>query len=347
MQQLKECLKSIGLVKRLIRSYPYVYFRDVKNIHKICQRMGRTPSHSLVKDMVDMHRLHEVPYDEFFLFNFDKNDNEEYRASFITDIERVKYANALNNPDNDTIYYDKGKTYTVYQQYYLRDVLRLDSLDRFSQFESFVKKHNRFICKPIDGGCGVGIQILSIDEHSNLRSVFDSLIEQYQYKCIIEELIQQVPELSELHPDSINTMRMPTIRTDNGVMLLHPFLRIGRGGNITDNAGSGGIFCCVDINTGKVFTATDEFDNSYEIHPDTGKQLIGFQVPEWKAAVELVKKLALIVPDNRYCGWDLALTEKGWDLVEANAKGQFIWQYGTKIGFKEELEMIFKDIDFR
>ena len=37
-----------------------------------------------------------------------------------------------------------------------------------------------------------------------------------------------------------------------------------------------------------------------------------------KEAVETVKKAAMIVPDVRYIGWDVAITEKGPAIIEGN-----------------------------
>lgn len=54
--------------------------------------------------------------------------------------------------------------------------------------------------------------------------------------------------------------------------------------------------------------------------------------------VELVNKLADVIDGNHYVGWDLALTDNGWLMVEGNPRGQLVEQYATKIGIKQELE---------
>lgn len=74
------------------------------------------------------------------------------------------------------------------------------------------------------------------------------------------------------------------------------------------------------------------------------QRLLRFKLPRWDEAVSLVKEAAQVVPDNRYCSWDLALTEKGWVVVEVNARGQFIWQYATKIGFRDEINKMLKEL---
>ena len=159
---------------------------------------------------------------------------------------------------------------------------------------------------------------------------------------IMEEVIKQNPEMARFHPESVNTVRIPTIRTGDRVRVVIPFMRTGRGSSIVDNAGAGGIICALDVEEGSIIAAADEHGNRYDKHPDTGEMLIGFKVPRWDEAKQMAVELAAVVPDNRYAGWDLALTENGWVLVEANARGQFVTQIATKKGFRKELESILK-----
>ena len=341
--KVKEMIRNSTVGGAILNSYLYVYIRDYKRIRGILSTFKKNGTRRLIADMVNEHRLHKIPYNEYLLFDFDKLTNPKDREQFVNDNERIAFAEAMNLPSNDPIFYDKEITYKVFGKYYFRDVIRVNRECDISDFISFVTAHPRFICKPIDGGCGVGIKIINTTDIPSYQSLFDSLVDEYDGKCIAEELIVQAKVLEEFHPGSVNTVRMPTIRFDDRVDVVHPFFRTGQGKSITDNAGSGGIICPLDSN-GIVVAAADEFGNSFTIHPDTKKELIGFQMPRWDEAVELVKELALFVPTNRYCSWDLALTENGWALVEANAKGQFVWQYATHIGFREELKLIMKEL---
>ena len=89
----------------------------------------------------------------------------------------------------------------------------------------------------------------------------------------------------------------------------------------------------------------DENAISFEKHPDSGIDIIGFEIPRWKEAISLAKELATVVKGQRYIGWDLALTEKGWVMVEGNAMSQFVgWQIPTQKGFMAEANNILKEL---
>ncbi len=110
-----------------------------------------------------------------------------------------------------------------------------------------------------------------------------------------------------------------------------------------DNAGAGGIIATLDEN-GKIKAAADENGISYTRMDDLGLDIIGWQVPCWKEAVEFVKQLAMVIPSNRYTGWDIALTENGWCMVEGNSRAEFLWQKSDRKGFRHEINGILAEL---
>ena len=109
-----------------------------------------------------------------------------------------------------------------------------------------------------------------------------------------------------------------------------------------DNAGAGGVFGAVDTATGVITNVSDEFHHTFTKHPDTGISLVGFQVPKWKEACEKAITLAGLIPDCHFVGWDLALTEKGWVMVEGNHQPFLIYQIATGKGLRREFTKLKK-----
>ena len=60
------------------------------------------------------------------------------------------------------------------------------------------------------------------------------------------------------------------------------------------------------------------------MHPDTNHQLVGFTIPKWSDATNLALTLAKQKTSIRFCGWDLALSDKGWIMIEGNEASEFI-----------------------
>lgn len=312
------------------------------NINLFSGDLSEKERNELIVDIVySLHRF-GCMFDEYFLYNF-HSLNTEGRDSFITDKIRWSFYSQMNSRSSIELFNDKKRCYDLLGKYFKRDLILVSSKDDETQFAEFVKKHNRFIVKPYDSSGGRGIHIQTV-ENDNVDMCFQELIANGK-AVVCEELIIQSEEMSCLHPSSVNTLRVPTIKDKDGVHLFHPLLRVGVGNAVIDNASSGGIFALVNPETGIVYTeAKDEKGGSFLTHPDTNIVFPGFKVPDWEQAVELVKSVACEIEDCRYVGWDLAHTKNGWVVVEGNPRGQLIMmQLFFKNGFKPEFEQYIKN----
>lgn len=311
MIQMNEKIKNNRIVRK-----SYYLIRGIVNKKVLIGRAENTldlfkisfnneqEKQEMIKDMVYMNSHYGFEFDEFILYNF-KHKTIEERLKFIADWEHLGYACCLNNKENDSLFDDKWKTYGKFKKYFGREVLLCNN--NIEEFTKFTDKHRSFILKPLNLSCGRGIEIIKTDEISDTaQQLFDGLIKKYNGSFIVEELIVQDSEMAKFHPSSVNTVRVPTIRMDDDVIVFHPFMRIGQGGKSVDNGGAGGIICSVDVELGKLTAAADEHGNQFEVHPNSNEQIIGFTIPKWEEAKAFVKELAQVVPSNRYTGWDIA-----------------------------------------
>ncbi|HET6556569.1 MAG TPA: sugar-transfer associated ATP-grasp domain-containing protein, partial [Prolixibacteraceae bacterium] len=75
------------------------------------------------------------------------------------------------------------------------------------------------------------------------------------------------------------------------------------------------------------------------IHPITKQQIIGFHVPFWNETLQMIKKAALLHPENKSIGWDIAITANGPELIEGNHNWcKLLWQLPVKEGLKPMIE---------
>lgn len=85
----------------------------------------------------------------------------------------------------------------------------------------------------------------------------------------------------------------------------------------------------------------NEHGDLKESHPDSNIKFKGFKVPRWNELVMLATKCHRQIPDHKYVGWDFALTENGWVLLEGNW-GQMVVQIPMKKGIKKEFISLIK-----
>ena len=281
--------------------------------------------------------------EEFFLFNYESL-NDEQRHSFCPEYDHNIFCLKVNDYSVARIFRDKWATYRHLKEYFKRECVFIESVYDMERddVKTFIESNNVFMLKPVGASCGRGIRKIELNStnYDCCKSEILSLIGQ-SGGYLLEPLIRQSFEMEVLHPESVNTVRIPTINYGNRIEIFHPFLRIGRGASFVDNAGSGGIGCNVDVETGTIICAGDELGNDYTVHPDSGVKLIGFRIPRWNEAIEMAKDLALTVPKVHYVGWDLALTDNGWVLIEGNEDGQFVFQFFSHQGAAKEVRSVY------
>lgn len=276
----------------------------------------------IILDIVKSYYLYGTNANEYFCYKFPQRNHRE-RSAYLP--RRKKDLLLIEQMHGQFQYYfgqikDKNVFYEMAKSFFGRDACKIESLDDLKPFSSFAAKHPRFIAKPTRGGCGKGIEILDIRQFSGkVEDVFNYLRKDNE-TYIVEELVDQDPRIAEWNISSLNTIRVPSMRTKNGVVVFYPSIRIGRAGCIIDNAGAGGTFAAIDPKTGLIIT--DGFDKRghiYKEHPDSHKPFKGSEIPEWDALLSFSKRLHESMPiQHKYLAFDLALSTKGWVVVEAN-----------------------------
>lgn len=289
--------------------------------------------------------------EEFFYKFYQKKHKE--KDSYITFRNRFLYIWHLNNKNDAHILNNKYETYRRLKKYYKRDMIKISSHSDYAEFERFVETHPVFVVKPESLALAVGVHKDSIYNYSSKKTLFQNLlleIERIKDKTtwgkkntslVLEELIEQDARMGSMHPHSVNIIRTTTIKVDGKIYFYCPWVKFGASGGFVASAGCGGYSAGIDEESGIIWS--DGYRENGEVvktHPDTGIPFKGFQIPKWKDAVALTYELANTMPEFGYVGWDLALTPKGWCVIEGNFAGEFIWQMWYERGMKEEFEKL-------
>lgn len=273
----------------------------------------------LIRDMIYSTHRFGASFTDYFVYKFyDKNVVGREKVNNLR--MQYGYCELVNTPDCREIFDNKGKTYEYFAPYFKRDFVSVNDFERDKvKCITFLENHKTFICKPIHGVNGFGINIFR-DIAESAECTYQELIKSGAF--VLEELIIQSKEMAVLHAESINTLRLATFKIGEDVIVYGAGLRMGTGSAIVDNAGSGGIYCHINHEYGFVDTnAIDKKGHEYSHHPDTNIRFVGWEIPKWKEAVETVTAMAKVVEGATVISWDLALSEKGWCMVEANDVG--------------------------
>ena len=198
--------------------------------------------------------------------------------------------------------------------------------DTLVSFLQSYDKESVFI-KQIRGCEGKGAYKISINELNNpenLRRIYNSVKSDYY---VFQSVINQHPELSELNPSSLNTVRIDTFKPQRGnAEILSAFIRVGSKGNFVDNIASGGVYTGIHLDTGilkkealTIFHGSNDVLGlgPFKSSPATGILFDGFKVPHFNNVKETVIKAANLGPQS-LIGWDIAVSESGPVLIEAN-----------------------------
>lgn len=278
---------------------------------------------------------YNISLEDYFYFGFyDKNKkrNDWAGTGFMYEYQ------LKNNPkDKRNILEDKSLFLKEYSEFVVRDWCLLPALK--SEVNDILSNpFNKVVVKSSTGQAGQEVEVLKASEYNESSLVNYMKTKKYD---LLESYVTQHPDLMKLSPSGLNTVRVITqVNSLGGVDILGARLRVSVNTPV-DNLAAGNFALAIDVNTGTSISNgiySDITKEDEDSHPITGIKLKGFQVPEWNKVIEVVKRAALLHPQNKSIGWDVAITESGVDLIEGNHNWcKLLYQLPVKKGLKSEL----------
>ena len=210
--------------------------------------------------------------------------------------------------------------------------------------EKFLKKHENFVIKPVNGLGVTDVEKMNVSEVESLEEFNNYLDEKNMF---LEELIVQNKDWGKISPKSINTIRVMTSNVDGDVQIFCMIARIGNSINLQDNFHQGGSGVLIDTDKGiLVGKAINKDMEEFETHPVSKIKFDGYEIPYFKEIIELAKNAALKFPKTIVIGWDVAITDKGPLIIEGNnGPGFDLPQVVMNRGTKYMLENIKKQMN--
>lgn len=307
--------------RRFLLNAPNPYGISAQNIKK-ARKLGFTP-------------------EEYTVYQLDRNDPREYLSEYERELLRDGAKEYRILFDNKIVCYHLLRSFapvnTIYG--YRRDG-RYAALEEGWDAPELLRRLmdcGAVVCKRIGAGSGKGFQLLEYREGAFFvnRTPADAEAVQTAFaqdNCLFEAYCRQSRFENDIWPYAVNTIRLITMaspgRSARAVLALHRFGMDQH--NCVDNVYAGGLSVKIDLETGELSGAV-MIDNGklldaegnvavYDRHPLTGAAIRGVRIPGWKQIVEKVVHLhnKLSFTGVEFIAWDLALTEAGVCVIEAN-----------------------------
>ncbi len=175
------------------------------------------------------------------------------------------------------------------------------------------------------------------------KITLEALIKKYGKNFLIQDVVKQHPAMSELNPDSVNTIRIVTYRLGMDVLVVYAVVRIGRKGQVIDNESAGGMSVKVNLDGTLSKYAFGAPGQDFIEKTDAGIRLEGYRIPSFDRALTLVKEQHRYLPFQKIVGWDVCIDNSGEPLLlEWNTTPE-LSQSAVGPAFGDYTEQILKD----
>lgn len=298
------------------------------------KKLKMKPSLGNFEDYKQALDNHWFSYNEYaYQYELYKKPEKE-RDEFVSRLKMAYYHWRYGSRTAKAVFRNKNRFLIAYQKYVHRKWIYAPDVS----YEEFVNLVSNYDCivKPCDGKLGKGIFKLYKDADHKNKKLFDSLVKE---RMIIEQCIESCEELKQLHPQSLNTIRVVTVSNSEKAEVFGSFLRMGVGNSVVDNAHAGGVFAQINIEDGTIESDGVDTNNiKYVCHPNSNIKLKGLQIPKWEAIVTACCDAAKM-SGNTIMGWDVAINNHGEiEFVEANYGPDFdVMQSPLKVGIKRKI----------
>ena len=166
---------------------------------------------------------------------------------------------------------------------------------------------------------GIGVlRIISSEYVGREKELYNDLVSK---NMLIEDAIVAHPDMN-FGGKAVNTIRMYTLLDRKGdVHHIKAILRASTGESHLDNFHGGGIIYEVDLATGVVCSkgrSITSLEEDIIVQPNTDIVMVGRKIPNWNIVLQKSSIAAKLIPECRYIGWDIAITNEGVEFIEGN-----------------------------
>ncbi|MCR2785618.1 MULTISPECIES: sugar-transfer associated ATP-grasp domain-containing protein [unclassified Microbacterium] len=290
---------------------------DVSSVTDRARRTAKIHGKSypvVLADMLWSAARHRVGFNDYLEFDFAILTRAE-RATWVTSPLALELSNRFDDAAYVHTFHHKVEFNRAFDRFLGREWLELTE-GNAAELEAFASRHPVLIGKEPVSKSGLGVRRYFASDVSDWSSFHAELLARGE--VLIEEKIEQHPDIAATCPGTVNTTRVTTFVKDDGtVEIINMAQKFGRG-QVSDQGTFGGFYTVLDENGHAQGKGYDIHGNLFETHPETGYRIADFQLPMMDQVRELITEVALVVPQVRYVGWDIVVGPDAPLLVEGN-----------------------------
>jgi len=318
-------------LKRFVANTEKIYENAIKQSMKSCPMKPLTKGQEAdVQAFFKKYIGREVPmYWHQYLYSRNGLWSEKYipasiyNSEIIWRLNKFHFRHAYTDKGfYDTLFHDINRPRTIVKNvngYYYDDRFPLTEVEAVERCSNLKEA----IIKPTLGGTwGNGVKLIQSadgiikDTGGSVNDLFSS----YKQSFIVQERLEQHPDLAKLNPTSLNTIRVMSYRRGDEIVILYAIIRIGRNGQVVDNETAGGIKADIDLQTGRIKgCAIGSPKEALMPFTDVGTPTDGYQIPCFDKVLEVVKEMHYRLSYFDLVGWDMSVDKEGRPaLIEWN-----------------------------
>ena len=342
-----------------MKNIPPIMRRAIRSALIVRKEYGKgliSQAFELAKYYLKEGRLGQSDYYKYRLFD-DEFYTPEMKAEFVGWRMEVWLDKVLNDVEsrgaaNDKLQFyalmqasgfQSPKIYAIYHPL-ARSSCGAPSFDNPESLEQFLREEMKYpvFTKPVHSDSARGTCLLTdfdvgTDElihhdgtRVGLHEFVASIHDPRGLGYLFLEFLRPHEHIAHRCGDRLSALRVIVIVKPDGAKVIRAVWKVQTGDNIHDHFGrtgkTGNLCASIDMKTGRIGRVVGRVgleQTEYECHPDTGQNLIGFQIPHWKELLSASKTAALVYPKLHFQHWDIAITGRGPVMLECNVNGGF------------------------
>jgi hypothetical protein len=268
---------------------------------------------AVLVDMLWSAGFRQVGFQDYVDYDFAILSRAE-RDTYMTHPVSNQLSQKYDHPDFRHVFQDKIEFDRVFSEFLRREWLVVEP-GNAEAVRAFAEKHRTIVTKEPVGQAGTGVHRYHAEEIDDWESFHRGLLDRGE--LLIEEVIHQHEDLAAVCPGTVNTTRVTAFFDGEKTHVLAMAQKFGRGA-VSDQMTFGGFYTMLDEDGRAVGPGYDSHGHVHERHPDSGFVIADFRLPMAEQVKEFVDRVARVVPEVQYVGWDIVVTPEGPVLVEGN-----------------------------